>query len=466
MIRHEQKSKLVAKDRPLPSEAYSAKALPHVLGTFDMTAMYLAVIFFIGNTPSIASGGVVALTYLLLGGLTFFLPCVVATAQLGVLFPHDGSLYNWTHKALGPYWGFFAGVGFWLPNVLAMVGAADGFVTFLQGVNNSWLTEPWQQGAVILAVIAFTVLLSIQRLRTAQNVVNVIIVLTLGVVALVALAGLFSLLHNGSRTPLDHLSAWQINPQNFSLFGLIAFLYLGTAVPMNMAGELRKRSSITRHLLWGSILILLSYFISTFALLITRGSDLTRATVLPYEVATLITSVFGKVIGNISAVCILSFYLTAALVFNYATARLLFTASIDQRLPLFLGRLNKHRAPQHAIIFQSLIACILVIIIFFVAPYISLLDKSPNLAIEAYNALLAAMTVIWGLANLFFFLDLLAIYLHNRQRFHEKRIFPMWILWICILIGPATCLVVAVDTLLNSWTPLIPTTSWWYIVGA
>src|SRR2546430_16427903 len=83
----------------LKSAEYTVKAMPSILGGYDMTAIYLMIIFFITNVPTAASGGPAAFTFLLLGGITFFIPSVIATAQLAVLFPHEGSLYNWTHQA-------------------------------------------------------------------------------------------------------------------------------------------------------------------------------------------------------------------------------------------------------------------------------------------------------------------------------------------------------------------------------
>src|SRR5260370_1320975 len=127
----------------LASETYIPRTMPQVLGTFDMIAIYVAAIFFIGNAAlSAVAGGVVSLTYLAIAAVAFFLPCVIATTQLGVIYPHEGSLYNWTCRALGNYWGFFAGISYWLPNVLAIVGAADGFVTYIQGLNHDWLVAP------------------------------------------------------------------------------------------------------------------------------------------------------------------------------------------------------------------------------------------------------------------------------------------------------------------------------------
>src|SRR5579859_3690594 len=161
--------------KPLPSEEYIVKTMPPVLGTFDMTAIFLMAIFWITNTTVAATAGPAALTYLLLNGLTFFIPCAIVTTQLGVMFTHEGSIYNWTHKALGPYWSFFIGFCFWFPSVLAIVSGADAFVAYLQGLNSNWLTEPWQQGLVIIFLIAFTGFLSIQRFRMVQNMVNAVI---------------------------------------------------------------------------------------------------------------------------------------------------------------------------------------------------------------------------------------------------------------------------------------------------
>ncbi len=453
--------------KALISEEYIPKTMPPVLGTFDMIAIYLAAIFFIGNAaPTAAFGGVVALTYLSIGAVTFFLPCVIATAQLGVIYPYEGSLYNWTCRALGTYWGFFAGVSYWMPNVLAIVGAADGFVTYIQGLNNNWLVAPWQQGLAILVVIVITTFLGTQRLRTTQNVVNVVIAATLGVVVLVALAAAISLTQHGSKTPLNNPGDWVVNGQNFPLFGLIALLYLGVSVPMNMAGEITQHKVITRHLLWGTLLVLAGYFVCTFALLVVRGPALVNDPIVPYEVIVMLDSVLGRFIGTISAVCILGFYLIAPLVYNYATARLLLAASVDRRLPLSMTRLNKHRVPANAIIFQSVLAGVFVAIIFFIAPSIVILGGRPaDLATEVYNVVLAAMTLILALSTIFYFADLLYTYRRDRQGFHQKRIFPMWVLWITMIVGPITCLVVVYDTLQNSWIPLIPNDHWWYIVG-
>ena len=72
-----------------------------------MTLWYLLIVF---NIPAITGivGGTFSFLYLLAAFLLFFLPSVIATAQLAVMFPYEGALYNWTAKALGGFWSFFS----------------------------------------------------------------------------------------------------------------------------------------------------------------------------------------------------------------------------------------------------------------------------------------------------------------------------------------------------------------------
>src|ERR1700738_1097911 len=175
------------KEIPLASEEYIVKAMPPILGMFDMTAVYLVAIFFIVNSVSAAGGGAAGFTYWIVCGLTFFVPCAIATAQLGVMFPHEGSLYNWTHKALGGYWSFFIGFCAWVSGLLVIVAGADIVISFMQGLNSNWLVAPWQQGLAIIALIALSGIIAVQRFRTVQNVVNVVVCLIGLAVVLVGL---------------------------------------------------------------------------------------------------------------------------------------------------------------------------------------------------------------------------------------------------------------------------------------
>src|SRR5579859_7090138 len=129
----------VDKNRSLVSEEYVTKAMPPLLGSLDMMVVYVMIIFFITNsTTAISNGGAATFTYWILGALTFFIPSAIATAQLGHMLPHEGSLYNWTHKAFGGYWSFFIGFCAWFPGVIVMIAGADIVVNFILGLNSAW----------------------------------------------------------------------------------------------------------------------------------------------------------------------------------------------------------------------------------------------------------------------------------------------------------------------------------------
>lgn len=452
----------------LLSEEYVVQAMPPILGTFDMTSTYLLIIFYITNATTAVSGGAAAFTYLILAGITFFIPCVIATAQLGVMFPNEGSLYNWTHKALGGYWSFFVAFCAWFPGVLVMISAGDAFVAYIQGLNSNWLTQPWQQGLVICLIIAFYGTLAAQRYRTVQNVVNVAACLTFTGAAIIGLAGVVWLLQgHHSATSFSHFTDWNIQwsgpSANLSLFGLITLAYLGMEAPLNMGGEIKEHKTITRHLLIGTILVFVGYFIATFSTLIVMGPT-NGAT--PFALVSTVDTVLGKFMGGIVAICIMSFFLVTGVVYNYTYSRLLLVGGLDQRLPVGVGRLNRHRVPANAIIFQTAVAIGLTLLVFLVVPLATQLGNAASLSTEVYNVMLASSTLVWAISTAFLFVNLIRFYMRDREVFRRQLIFPMPVLWASIVLGSTSCVAAIVGTLFFSWIPsLISNSQWWYIIG-
>jgi amino acid transporter len=359
--------------------------------------------------------------------------------------------------------------------VLAIVSGADALVTYLQGLNQNWLIEPWQQGLVIVLIIAFSGILATQRFRMMQNMVNIVIGFVFLAVFLIVLSLVVWLIKgNPSATDFSHLSNWSPNRGNFFLFGLITFVYIGTNIPLNMGGEIvgagndpmKRRRVITRHLFWGSLIVIAGYLLTMLALLVIRGSqNVAQAPILSFEWVNLVSAALGRVAGIIFAVCMMNFFLMASVVYNSALARLLLVGSIDQRLPVQLGRLNKNRVPATAIKFQTIITIVFTIIVFIVVPSIARFGNPANLTTEVFNVSLASLTLVWTFATIFFFIDLLCVYFRERRSYYKKRLFPAPVLWFSIIVGPIACLITIYDTLTNSWIPQITNDKWWFIVG-
>src|SRR5438105_14959873 len=189
------------------------------------------------------------------------------------MFPGDGSIYVWTNKAFGAFLGFFAGFCAWWPGVLVMIATGDAVVTLIQQLggqfNASLLTEPWQQGLIIILVIAFSFFLSILRFRVTQNFVNIVFVAYGGAILLIGLSGVLWLI--GGHKPNTDLSfshgTWGLNNGNFTFYGLVILALLGVEVPLNMGVEIKEVRSITRYLLWGSTVVIVAYLIGTFGVM-------------------------------------------------------------------------------------------------------------------------------------------------------------------------------------------------------
>ncbi|QBD81523.1 APC family permease [Ktedonosporobacter rubrisoli] len=424
------------------SETYIPRVLPGVLGNFDMTMNFVAVVFLVVNSIRVSSAGPVSIFYWFLGLICFFLPALLAVGQLGRMYPNEGSTYNWTYRGLGRFWSFFCTLLFWLPNPVGMVGVLSMAFYFLRGLNSGWFVEPWQQGVSIIGVIVFVAVFSLQRLRVIQNVVNIVVLLNIFSVALVGLAALIWLL--GGHQPATDLAssrAWAISPQNMSMLGVVALAYLGLHVPAISGAETTSKFSPTRYLFWGSLIVVLSYVMVNLAVLLIEGP---RVAILgPFAIVDMADQVFGKTVGNIVAVINLAAYPVKCAITSSIFARLLMVASVDRFLPLGLCKLNHNRAPVNAILFQTLLALLFAAVIYFL-PYITPLLNPQTLSPVVASVCLAMLTLLWTLSTLVIFINLLVAYIRDRQKFHQCRKVPMPLIWLSMFIGPFVCVLALV----------------------
>src|SRR6476660_3253204 len=150
------------------SERIAPALVARTLGPFDLVVIFVAVVLFINNAAGVQFAGPSIFIFWIVGFATFLITGALVTAQLGRMFPEEGSLYVWTQKALGPFWGFFAGFVAWWPGVLVMILAGALVVSLSQAIDPTLFTRPWQQGLIVLAVLWFSCLLGTLRFRLTQ----------------------------------------------------------------------------------------------------------------------------------------------------------------------------------------------------------------------------------------------------------------------------------------------------------
>ncbi|HTK05565.1 MAG TPA: APC family permease [Ktedonobacteraceae bacterium] len=460
----------------LRSETYIPQVLPAVLRPRDLLGNFIVALFLLPNAILTATGGTVSLSYILLGAAFFFLPCAIATAQLGKLYPHDGSLYVWTYRvfggAFGSFLSFFVGLCYWLSAVFATVTAANAAVTIVNGMNNSWLAQPWQQGLAMVFLLLVASFICRFRLRVVQNLINISACATLLTVFLVVLAGILWLAQG--HTPQTNLASgqdWLITPASFSLFGIIVLNFIGTSGPLNMAAEIprnepMRRKALRLHLGWGSMLIFACYFLVPLMALLVRGQSLLQDTVITFAGFGLVDMVLGKSVGDIALIGFGFFCVFASVFYMLASSRILFAAAVDGRIPGFLARLNRNRVPMNAIRMHVGSAIFVVLGVFDVFPFIVNVANSAVFTAQVYTVISAALTLIWTIATLFYFVNIIGLFVRHRSLLTAHRVVPVPILMLCSLLGFLMCVLTIVACLVYSWIPsLLSNTSWSLYVG-
>src|SRR5438477_6824614 len=353
-----------ADERTMISERIAPGMLPRVLGSFDMTIIFVAIVLFIVNAAGVQPAGQAAFTYWIVAFLAFLIPGALITAQLGQMFPQEGSLYVWTQKALGPFWGFFAGFCAWWPGVLVMVATGDAVVTIWQFIDKGGLPKAWEQGLVILAVLWFSAFMSMLRLRMTQSYANWAVVFYGAAILVIGLAGILWLIGDGHSATggWGIASNWSIHSGQWTWFGFVILALLGIEVPLNMGVEIVHMRSIKKYLFWGSIVVMFAYLWTTFgtmlALPASKSVGATTDILQAVQVGFWGSHPFAIIIGLV----LIWFFVANTVVYNYSFSRLLFVSGLEQRMPPQLGTVTaKNKLPLYAIVTQTVLSSIFVV---------------------------------------------------------------------------------------------------------
>ncbi|GHO89278.1 APC family permease [Dictyobacter formicarum] len=452
----------------LRSERIAGGLLPKVLNSFDMVAIFVAIVLFASNGAVVAgSAGPSAYIYWALGFITFLIPGAIVTGQLGLMFPNEGSIYIWTNKAFGSFMGFFAGFCAWWPGILVMIATGDGVVSLLQQLNSRWLTEPWQQGLIILLVIVFSFILSVLRFRVTQNFVNVVFVAYGGAILLVGLAGLLAIFSR-HPAPVDYAGHnWLPVSSNWTFYGTVILALLGVEVPLNMGVEITHPRSITRYLLWGSAVVIAGYLLVTFGVMTAVTPVSAQGS--PSAIAQAVKSSFGAVgpiLGVIVNIIFIGFFLFNTAVYNYSFGRLLFVSGLDRRMPAVISRVNANKVPWVAVLTQTIIAAFFTVVTFVITPYALNTGLKPaDLSTVIYDILQAAVTVIWCVSMVILFIDVIIIRSKYHADFGRARLAPDWVFYVCSIVGLIASAVGIYVTFTGPWTSLISYTQWLLWIG-
>ncbi len=175
----------------------------------------------------------------------------------------------------------------------------------------------------------------------------------------------------------------------------------------------------------------------------------------------------GPALGVIVNIIFIGFFLFATAVYNYSFGRLLFVSGLDRRLPAVVSKVNKNKVPWVAVLVQSVIAGILTLVAFVVAPYaLSTGLKPADLSTVVYDILQAAVTVIWCVSMVILFVDVIIIRRKYSQRFETQQLAPSWVFYLCSTLGIIASAVGVYVIFTGPWTPLMSNGQWVVWIGS
>ncbi len=456
----------------LRSERIAGGILPKVLNSFDMVAIFVAIVLWIPNAATVTGAGAVAFVYWGLGFITCLIPGAIVTGQLGLMFPGEGSIYVWTTKAFGNFVGFLGGFCAWWPGILVIISGGDLVVTYIQSLGGLYgqklLQDSGSQGLVIILLITISFLLSILRFRLTQNLVNIIFLIYGSVIVLIGIAGVVWLItvHKASSNLSFQSGNLGLNGSNLTFYSTVILALLGIEVPLNMGVEIKDTRSITRYLLWGSVVVMAAYLIVTFGVMIAVPTpDQTSSSALIEAIQNGFGKGFGKSLGLVLATVanlfLIGYFVFVCAVYNYSYARLLFVSGLDRRLPIAISKINGNKVPWIAVLAQSALAALLAAFIFILAPYI-IPQKDPNVSVSdtVSKILLAAATIFWSMSMIFLFIDVAALRRKFQGAFARVRLAPDWIFTLCAIVGTVANGVGIVFIFTNPWTNALSPRQW------
>jgi amino acid transporter len=445
-----------ADERVMISERIAPGMLPRVLSSFDMTIIFVAIVLFIVNASAIQQAHQSAYTYWILGFVAFLIPGALVTAQLGQMFPQEGSLYVWTQKALGPFWGFFAGFCAWWPGILVMVATGDAVVTLWQFIDTGGLPKAWEQGLVILAVLWFSALMSMLRLRMTQTYANWAVVFYGAGIFVIGLAGILWLIGDGHSATggWGTASNWGIHSGEWTWFGFVILALLGIEVPLNMGVEVVHMRSIKKYLFWGSIVVMVAYLWATFGTMLALPASKSVGNVTDILAAVQVGFWGSHAFASVIALVLVWFFVSNTIVYNYSFSRLLFVSGLEQRMPRQLGQVNERtKVPVYAIVTQTVLSSLFVVAIF--NPWVSGTNNQ-----KTYWLFQAAVTVIWCISMVLLFADIFLVRRAFPEKFEEVRAAHPYVLYACGVIGMLASAFGAYTVFRSPWTSLFTVGHW------
>ena len=195
-------------DSKSTSELKSTNKSTHKLGFFGFFAITASMVMTVYEYPSFATSGFQLVFFLIIGGILWFLPVALCSAEMATVEGWEsGGIYSWVGNTLGPRWGFSALFFQWFQITVGFVTmaffilAALAYVFKIDALYENPLVMFFGV-AIIVWVLTFTQLGGtkyterISKIGFLGGIVLPVIILLIGLVVYFATGGVSQIMFN------------------------------------------------------------------------------------------------------------------------------------------------------------------------------------------------------------------------------------------------------------------------------
>ncbi len=224
------------------------------------------------NLPLVSEYGYSAISYFLIVGFCFLMPCALISAELATGWPKSGGIYIWVREAFGDLWGFFAiwmqwvhNVT-WYPAILGFVATTLGYVFCPSLVDNKYFIL-----SIVLISFWSMTLLNLLGMKTSSlfSAIGVICGTIIPGVILIALSytwlacGKVSNIHFSMGALLPDFS----NLSNIVFLGGLFLSFAGLEVSSGYAGEVKDpQKNYPRSIIIAGLIVLAMSMLGSLAI--------------------------------------------------------------------------------------------------------------------------------------------------------------------------------------------------------
>ena len=338
----------------------------------DIVLMNIVAIIGLRWLPIAAGYGASAIALWVLAAIFFFLPVGLVSTELATAWPEEGGLYCWVKHAYGDRLGFLVSWFYWinsffyLPALLTFVAVTLSFIFDPKLATNKIFIC-----VTILAILWTVTLLNLRSMRVFKYISNIgaignmlpgIIIIILG------FSAVFILKH---KIPTDY--SWSAlvpkfnSSSNLAFLSALMFSMAGIEITPILAGEtVNPQKTFPRATLISAMFIVGIYIIGTVAItFILPPNAIGSASGIMDALHKITTDIGFSFLTAVVAVLIVISGFGAMSVWAIAPIKMFFESTKKGVLPSYFTKLNKNDMPAHAMVAQSSVVTIVIIVTSF-----------------------------------------------------------------------------------------------------